>query len=175
MTWNNEKYRHGMAAKGIRTINITNKLKNIEFYPSDIKPNDIIIMIDVDEYSMDLLNWPEDVKEEYINFVKQITTKTKNTIHGITQSDTVLFDWNSNNWKTVEWAENYSEGKISKELINEIKNKYDGKGRIIVFGAMYDDCVRKVSTDLSKQFKKVYRWKNYSIGEDFDTYYTYEY
>lgn len=189
--WYGNKYNHSLASRGIKSIQkkrndewdfdflvrrstkeLNEDIKDIEMFPDEITDNDILIMIDVDETAMDKLDFPESVKENYIDFVEKLKEKTNKRIHGITPSDTFLNDWNDKNWDVVGWSEDYQCGLVSEELVEKIKKYYDNNNRIIVFGIYYDDCVRKTTANLSYFFPNVYRWKNYSIGEEFGTYYS---
>jgi len=177
--WYNKSYEHSLASRGIKTnqcncsLNYDDvkqiKFMDVELYPDEITKDDILVMIDVDENIMKRINWSDEIIEEYKKFVKSLEGKTKYRIHGI--NNEVIFDgWNYKNWIIEHWANDYEEGHVTSDLIDRIKSM-PNKGRIIIFGAIYDDCVKKVTVGLTKEFPNVYRWKNYSIGEAYDTYY----
>lgn len=145
------------------------EVEEFDGYPEDIRANTILVMVDVDSTTMDTqLNWPSSVQTHYRQFVRGLAKKTKRRIHAYTTGDTDDESWNTRGWEWVEWAENYKKGILSDELVDAVKKKGGGKLDIVVFGAMWSDCVEKVAKGLSKVFPKVYAWREYSMDEATD-------
>lgn len=149
-------------------------------FPEDITADTILVMVDVDTRAMDeQLRWPRSVQAHYKQFVKGLSKRTRRRIHAYSSGNTVLETWNTKGWETVPWhdeAEDYKKGRVSEDLIKTVRLMGGDTLPVVVFGAMWSDCVLKVANGLAKKFPKVYAWRGYSIDKDApDTYYVSEY